>query len=116
MPPDTDITDTHRVRFRVATIEPFSLPNPAKQTHMVLRVEYLNPEDQLRGAIFELDPEQYLPYREAIDAAIASGATYWVNWHEITPANTVHEKGDTAARHLLEAIGDKQVVSSETEE
>ncbi len=115
MPPDTDPTDNHQVRFRVTTIEPFSLQDPAKQTHMMLRVEYADPEDQLRGAIFELDPEQYLPYREGITAAIASGATYWVNWSGTTTSNATHAKGDTVAQHLLDAIANEQVLSTETD-
>lgn len=45
------------IHFRVVAIERFALPDSAKQHHMVLRVEYLDPEDPLRGALFELAPD-----------------------------------------------------------
>jgi hypothetical protein len=114
MPPDTNPTDNRQIRFRVAAVEPFSLQDPAKQTHMMLQVEYADPEDQLRGALFELDSGQYLTYQAAITAAIASGATYWVNWSGTTTSNAMHVEGDTVAQHLLDAIANRQVLSTET--
>ena len=59
-----DATPQEPIRFRVAAIERFALPNLVKQHHMVLRVEYLDPEDPLRGASFDLSPSgQALPPR-----------------------------------------------------
>ncbi|HEV2125807.1 MAG TPA: hypothetical protein VGW38_23880 [Chloroflexota bacterium] len=98
------------IHFRVTAIERFSLPNPVKQNHMVLRVEYTNPKDRLRGASFEIPAEWYLTYQGAIADALASGVTYWVDWdYSATPGFPLRQ-GDTVAQRLLKAIADRQIV------
>ena len=101
------------VHFQVVAIERFSLPDPVREEHMVLRVHYLNPEDALRGATFDLPPETYATYRDSIDAALTTGATYWVAWDTSVMAPLPHRRGTTAADRLLQAIAANQLVSSD---
>ncbi len=108
-----DVTPPGTTHFRVAAVERFSLPDPVKQHHIMLRVEYLNPEDRLRGATFELSPEWYLPYRDVIDEAILTQEVYWVDWdYSQTPGYPLRH-GDTVAQRLLGAIRDRQIVPEE---
>ncbi len=104
------------VHFRVTGIDRYAFPDPVEETHMVLRVHYLNPEDRLRGATFDLPPDTYATYREAVDAAITSGATYWVILDPAEMASTPHPRGMTAVDRLLQAIADQQTVPSETKD
>lgn len=104
------------VHFRVAAIDHYAFPEPVRETHTVLRVHYLNPADRLRGAAFDLPPGTYVAYRDAIDAALTSGATYWVVWGPDAISGIPHQRGTTAAERLLQAIADRQIVPPETED
>jgi len=64
--------------------------------------------------LFMLEQDDYEPHREAIEEAIRTKDTYWVDWfYPNTPLNPLVSVSDSLERRLLQALSARQIVPQE---
>ena len=104
------VTRKEPVHFRVTRVVPNIYPPPLDQLsrpdQLRLEIDYLN----YPGAPDHLPirPAALAPYRAAVEEAIHSQATYWVDWSEHPHA--AFQEHPTLTERLLRAIRAGQTV------
>lgn len=109
----TNITQAEPVHFRVQEVSPHPFPQLARSETVVLRIVRAGKGG---GINFEMSLRQFLPYRDAVEEAIRSGALYWVDWDYSKTPTFPPPMNDTTLDRLLKAIKDRQFVRSDTDD